>query len=123
MNYRIAIAISFIVNLSIIAYAHMMHSIKYLDKSFIKAIEDYLYIAPLFCLPWLIAFLLKTKANMAAANIFSILSVCSCLFLFIPPPLIPSDAISFVVIMQIFVSYILLFISVLIGKFAISLND
>ena len=130
MNHKVAVAISFIINLSIIVYAFIMHSNMYSShtptnfdiKNLIKAIEVFLYPALFICLPWFIAFLFKTKANKTAAYVFSVLSVCSCLLFFIPPPLHPSEAIGFVVVVHILVSYALLFICFLICKFAIPSN-
>lgn len=124
MNHRIAVGISFTINLSNIVYAFVMHSNIYPShtsksvdfKTIIKAIENFLYPAIFIFLPWLIAFLFKTQSNTVTAYIFSVLSVCSCLFFLIPTPLHPSEAIGFVVITHILVSYALLLISFLISK-------
>lgn len=126
MNHRIAVGISFTVNLSILVYALVMHSNMYpshtssgLDfKTILQAIVIFSFTAIFMFLPWLIAFSFKTEPNAVAAYIFSVLSVCSCLLFFVPPPLHPSEAIGFVVIIHILISYALLFISFLIGKVA-----
>ncbi|MDI1298788.1 hypothetical protein [Methylotenera sp.] len=106
MNYKVAICLSFFISLAIIIYAFITHANMYPShtetveaKDIFKAIQVFLYPALFICAPWGIAISFKSKANILVAYIFSVLSTILCVYLFIPPPLHPSEAIGFVLLM------------------------